>query len=126
VIALNKTIKMKSIKLMFLFSAMLAFVACSAQRKSQDYSGAVLVDVRTPGEFAEGSVPGAINIPVDQIEGRLTTLPQHGEIVVFCRSGSRSSRAKSILDQHGFTHVTNGGTWQQVNAVVVDQKSKKQ
>jgi rhodanese-related sulfurtransferase len=36
-------------------------------------------------------------------------------IIVFCRSGNRSSQAKSILEKNGFTNVTNGGTWQSVN-----------
>jgi rhodanese-related sulfurtransferase len=39
-------------------------------------------------------------------------------IVVFCRSGSRSGQAKSILEQNGFTNVTNGGTWQEVNQII--------
>jgi rhodanese-related sulfurtransferase len=39
-------------------------------------------------------------------------------IVVFCRSGNRSGQAKSILEQNGFSNVTNGGTWQDINAVI--------
>ena len=74
------------------------------------------VDVRTPTEFAQGSVKGAINIPLDQIENQLAKFKGKRNIVVFCRSGSRSSRAKVILEQNGISNVTNGGSWEDVNA----------
>lgn len=74
------------------------------------------VDVRTPAEFAQGSVKGAINIPLDQIENQLAKFKGKKNIVVFCRSGSRSSQAKVILEQNGFINVTNGGSWEVVNA----------
>jgi phage shock protein E len=74
------------------------------------------VDVRTPAEFAQGSVKNAINIPVDQIENQLGQFKGKKKIVVFCKSGARSGKAKSILEQNGFSNVINGGTWQEVNA----------
>ena len=80
--------------------------------------GAFLVDVRSPGEFAEGNVKGSVNIPLDQVQNQLAKFKDKEYIVVFCRSGNRSSQAKSILEQNGFTNVTNGGTWQDVNAVI--------
>lgn len=80
--------------------------------------GAFLVDVRTPAEFAEGTAKGAVNIPLDRIEKNLSAFKGKKHIVVFCRSGNRSSRAKAILEQHGFTNVINGGTWQNVNSLV--------
>lgn len=80
--------------------------------------GAFLVDVRLPSEFASGRVEGSTNIPLDQIAGQLSKFKGKKQIVVFCRSGMRSSQAKSILEQNGFTNVTNGGTWQDVNAIV--------
>lgn len=79
--------------------------------------GAFLVDVRSPGEFADGNVKGSVNIPLDQVQKQLAKFKDKESIVVFCRSGNRSSQAKSILEQNGFTNVTNGGTWQDVNAV---------
>jgi phage shock protein E len=81
-------------------------------------NGAFLVDVRSPGEFEEGHVKGSVNIPLDQVQNQLAKFKGKEAIVVFCRSGSRSSQAKSILEQNGFTNVTNGGTWQDVNAVI--------
>lgn len=80
-------------------------------------NNAFLVDVRTPTEFAEGNVPGSVNIPLDQVQNQLSKFKNHENIVVFCRSGNRSGQAKAILEQNGFTNVVNGGTWQQVNAV---------
>lgn len=80
--------------------------------------GAFLVDVRSPGEFADGNVKGSVNIPLDQVQNQLAKFKDKESIVVFCRSGNRSSQAKSILEQNGFTNVTNGGTWQDVNAVI--------
>jgi rhodanese-related sulfurtransferase len=76
--------------------------------------GAFLVDVRTPAEFSEGHVNGSVNIPLDQVQNQLAKFKNKENIVVFCRSGNRSSQAKSILEQNGFTNVTNGGTWQDV------------
>lgn len=78
-------------------------------------NGAFLVDVRTPSEFSGGSVKGAVNIPLDKVPGQLSKFKGKKSIVVFCRSGSRSSQAKSILEQNGFQHVINGGSWQNVN-----------
>ena len=80
--------------------------------------GAFLVDVRSPGEFADGNVKGSVNIPLDQVQNQLAKFKEKENIVFFCRSGNRSSQAKSILEQNGFTNVTNGGTWQDVNAAI--------
>ncbi|MCA6422449.1 MAG: rhodanese-like domain-containing protein [Flavobacterium sp.] len=80
--------------------------------------GAFLVDVRSPGEFADGNVKGSVNIPLDQVQNQLAKFKGKDNIVVFCRSGSRSGQAKSILEQNGFTNVTNGGTWQDVNNIL--------
>jgi len=80
--------------------------------------GAFLVDVRTAGEFAQGSVKGSVNIPLDQILNLLPRFQNKENIVVFCRSGNRSSHAKAILEQRGFTNVFNGGTWHKVESLL--------
>ncbi len=80
--------------------------------------GAFLVDVRTPAEFSAGSVKGAANIPLDKLTVELSKFKSKKSIVVFCRSGGRSSQAKDILEQNGFHNVINGGTWHNVNQVV--------
>jgi phage shock protein E len=80
--------------------------------------GAMLVDVRSAGEFAEGSVPGAVNIPVETIASNINRFKNKSHIIVFCRSGNRSGMAKTILQQKGITEVTNGGTWKEVLSFV--------
>lgn len=73
----------------------------------------VLVDVRTPGEFASGHVPGAQNIPLDTLSGKMAELEawKSGEVYVICQSGGRSAQASSSLAKAGF-HTVNiqGGT----------------
>jgi phage shock protein E len=76
--------------------------------------GAYLVDVRGPGEFAGGSAKGAVNIPLDTLTQHLNKFKDKKQIVVFCRSGNRSSSAKNILERNGFKNVTDGGTWHNV------------
>ncbi|SFU08879.1 Rhodanese-related sulfurtransferase [Algoriphagus locisalis] len=80
--------------------------------------GAFLVDVRSAGEFASGSVKGAVNIPLDSVASQLGKFKGKKNIVVFCRSGNRSSQAKSILEQNGVQNVINGGTYQNVSQCV--------
>jgi len=82
-------------------------------------NGALLVDVRTPAEFSAGSVKGAINIPLAKIPNELAKFKGKKNIVVFCRSGSRSAQAKSILEQNGIRQVINGGTWRNVESARV-------
>lgn len=66
--------------------------------------GALLVDVRTPGEYAGGHIDGAINVPIDQIGRRLDDLgPTERPLVVYCLSGSRSARAADELREAGYT-----------------------
>ena len=72
-------------------------------------SGALIVDVRTPGEFAGGHVQRAINIPVGDLERRFTELGQPGKVVVYCASGMRSARAAKLLQSKGFD-VLDAGT----------------
>ncbi|MEQ7801924.1 rhodanese-like domain-containing protein [Pedobacter sp. ASV1-7] len=86
--------------------------------KFSDKKYLFLVDVRTEEEFAQGSVEGAVNIPLDKISGQLAKFKGKKNIVVFCRSGNRSSQAKTILQKNGLNNVTNGGTWQNVNSAI--------
>lgn len=73
-------------------------------------AGAVMLDVRTPGEFAGGSVPGALNIPVQELQARLGELDKGKTYVVFCRSGARSSAACATLRGAGFAQVNDMGS----------------
>ena len=72
--------------------------------------GAVLLDVRSEEEYQAGHLPGAILIPHDQLATRMDELPLRSQaIVVYCRSGGRSARAKSVLTQRGYDRVMNLG-----------------
>ena len=90
----------------------------TADLKNLINEGAFLVDVRSPGEFAEGHVKGSVNIPLDRVTAEIAKFKNKKNIIVFCRSGNRSGQAKSILAQNGFTNVINGGTWDHVNQFV--------
>ncbi|MBL0311782.1 MAG: rhodanese-like domain-containing protein [Holophagaceae bacterium] len=73
--------------------------------------GAQVVDVRSPSEFRGGHVPGAKNIPLDQIQARSKELDPARPVVLCCASGSRSAMAVSLLKQKGFADVHNAGPW---------------
>lgn len=81
-------------------------------------AGAILIDVRTPGEFQMGSAKGAVNIPLEELIHDFSQLEDKKSIVLFCRSGARSGYAQSFLQQNGFEKVYNGGTWQSVEELV--------
>jgi phage shock protein E len=73
--------------------------------------GARLVDVRSPEEFASEHLDGAVNIPVGELEQRLSELePKDKPVVVYCASGFRSMRAASKLSSAGFTTVADLGS----------------
>jgi len=69
----------------------------------------ILIDVRTPEEFASGHISGAVNIPLDQIGNRISEIPQDKPIVLYCRSGNRSNQAAAILEKAGLTGIYDLG-----------------
>lgn len=68
---------------------------------NEDY----LLDVRTVEEFSKGSIPGAVNIPLDEMRQRLNEIPTHKTVYLFCQVGMRGYLASRILMQHGFGDV---------------------
>jgi phage shock protein E len=77
-----------------------------AAAKSLVTSGAKVVDVRTADEFASGHVPGAINIPYDQLPARAAEIgPPTTPVVLYCRSGRRSGIAVDALKKAGFSKL---------------------
>ncbi|MBL7871535.1 MAG: rhodanese-like domain-containing protein [Cyclobacteriaceae bacterium] len=75
-------------------------------------NGAVIIDVRTKGEYSGGHIKGSINIPVDQLNQHTNRFPDKNKaIITCCASGMRSGSAKSMLKSKGYTHVINGGSW---------------
>ncbi|AFK01740.1 Rhodanese-like protein [Emticicia oligotrophica DSM 17448] len=74
--------------------------------------GAIILDVRTPGEYASGHIKGSINISVDSLARNLSKLKDKNKpIITCCASGMRSASAKNILSSNGYTQVYNGGSW---------------
>jgi rhodanese-related sulfurtransferase len=71
-----------------------------------------LLDVRTPEEFDEGHIAGAVNIPVQILDQYLSSVPQDRDVVLYCRTGNRSQVAMEILNQAGYQNVYDieGGT----------------
>ncbi|MGW1911551.1 rhodanese-like domain-containing protein [Streptomyces sp. NPDC002076] len=73
-----------------------------------------VIDVRTPGEYASGHLPGALNIPLDRIRGALPEIRHaagRGDVLVVCASGARSERACGLLAEEGIAAATlTGGT----------------
>lgn len=73
-------------------------------------SGAAIIDVRSSEEFNEEAYPNAVNIPVDQIQSRLSDFGEKTKpIIVYCASGARSAYAARILKNAGYTDVVNAG-----------------
>jgi rhodanese-related sulfurtransferase len=74
--------------------------------------GAIILDVRTKGEYAGGHIKNSINIPLDQLGGEMAKLKDKNKtIITCCASGLRSASAKSILKSAGYSDVYNGGGW---------------
>ena len=74
-------------------------------------AGALVVDVRTPGEFQSGNIPGSVNIPLDQLLARLDELDPAKPILLCCASGGRSGMARAALEKEGFAQAHNAGAW---------------
>ncbi len=82
-------------------------------------NGAVIIDVRTPAEFRGGHVAGSKNIPLNELQSSLSSLPKGKPIVFCCASGARSGSATSLATSKGYT-AHNGGPWTSVNRVVAE------
>jgi rhodanese-related sulfurtransferase len=66
-----------------------------------------LLDVRTPQEYAEGHVPGAVNVPHDQLASRLAEVPKDKDVVLYCKSGRRAGIAADVLAANGYTRLSH-------------------
>jgi rhodanese-related sulfurtransferase len=74
--------------------------------------GAIILDVRSKGEYAGGHIKDSINISVDALNNNLSKLKDKSKpIITCCASGMRSASAKSILKSNGYLQVHNGGSW---------------
>ncbi|MES2797155.1 MAG: rhodanese-like domain-containing protein [Bacteroidota bacterium] len=80
--------------------------------------GAIILDVRSKGEYQNGHIKGSINISVDSLTSHLNKLQKNKPIITCCASGMRSVSAKSILQSNGFTEVHNGGAWSSLSSKI--------
>ena len=77
------------------------------EMQASDAGTVVVLDVRTPAEFAAGHVPGAVNIPYDQVASRLGEIPKGDEIVLYCHSGRRAGLAAEVLTANGYQKLAH-------------------
>lgn len=83
-------------------------------KEGQGNAAPATANVRSPDEYASGHVPGAVNIPIDELEQRLTEIPQNRPVVTYCNmyhpGSSRGERAADLLESLGFrARALNGG-----------------
>ncbi len=118
------------IQKLFLYSIVLILTligACGKTKEEKEISewvgkGALIVDVRTPNEYAREHYPGAINIPIQSLPLRLEELgSKEKEIILYCQSGGRSSKAKSFLNGEGFSNVIDAGGIQNLFSAASDK-----
>jgi rhodanese-related sulfurtransferase len=87
------------------------FGGASVNYKELVAKGAIIVDVRTAGEYKAGHIPGSKNFPLDNIQSKVAELKKlNNPVITVCRSGARSGMAKDILKSSGI-EVYNGGPW---------------
>ncbi|HLW39028.1 MAG TPA: rhodanese-like domain-containing protein [Brumimicrobium sp.] len=73
--------------------------------------GALIIDVRSKGEFSRGHIRNSKCIPLERINQESNKIKKDQPIILCCRSGSRSGMARRMLQQKGHTQVYNGGSW---------------
>ncbi len=77
----------------------------------------IYIDVRTKGEYEAGHFPEAINHDImDMMQGVFPGVRKDEEITLYCESGNRSMMAKNFMEQAGFTHITDGGSFDSMMA----------
>jgi rhodanese-related sulfurtransferase len=77
------------------------------QHQAQHPDHLFLLDVRTPQEYAEGHIAGAVNVPYDQLATRLAEVPKDKDVVLYCRSGRRAGIAADVLAANGYTRLSH-------------------
>ena len=79
---------------------------------------AVVIDVRTKGEFMSGHVADSLNIPLNEISANVAKIKKMDKTIVFCcASGNRSGQATRLLQAQGLDNIHNGGSWSNVNSL---------
>jgi rhodanese-related sulfurtransferase len=86
---------------------MLATMRVPAVLSEQLEDGCALIDVREDEEWVAGHAPGAVHLPMSALPARIAEIPTTGDVVVLCRSGSRSAQVVAYLVQNGWSNVRN-------------------
>ena len=79
----------------------------TAEQFQQQSQGNVLIDVREHHEFGRGRIPGAINIPLSQLERRMEEIPREKAVFLYCQSGMRSKQAAKRLCRNGYPQLAH-------------------
>ena len=94
--------------------------------RQADTSKHFLLDVRTPAEFATGTIPGAVNIPLDSLRERLDEIPEDKTVILFCRVGLIAYNAARILEANGITNYFNlSGGYETYHIATAKQESDR-
>lgn len=80
--------------------------------------GAIVLDVRTKSEFANGHIENSVNIPLSKLHEKEIPLDKTKTYITCCSHGLRSIKALSLLKEHGFTKVYNGGAWKDLQLII--------
>lgn len=116
-------------RLVAIVLTLLCFLGCASSTVASETevaellrNGAVLVDVRTQSEFDSGHLKDAIHLPYERISElpQMVKLSKDTPVVVYCRSGNRSGKAKATLDGLGYTRVVNGGGYSDLKSSGVE------
>lgn len=100
---------------MSLFSSIFKSVKSKTDVLQLIENGSVIIDVRTPGEFKAGHIKESYNFPLNTLPDNLKILESfHRSLVLVCKSGGRSNKAKEILSESGI-ECYNGGAWDALN-----------
>jgi len=120
----EETMAARSYRLMGFVVGVVAFVVgCTTMARAADYTDPLrlaelvaqkkvpylLLDVRTPAEFASGHIPSAVNIPFDKVAERMPNVAKDSIVILYCASGARASMAAQTLADLGFTNIANFG-----------------
>ncbi len=107
---MNKSL---SLVLTIVSTCLLAPTTLASERAEQGWQlieqGALVVDVRTPQEYAQGHIDNAVNFPLSKLDKHFQGINKDQMIVLYCRSGNRSGQAYQYLQSLGFTNLHNAG-----------------
>ncbi|MDR0995981.1 MAG: rhodanese-like domain-containing protein [Tannerella sp.] len=125
---------MKRILLIIMFASIFSFFASGLRAQSDSLavagrmlasSSCLIVDVRTPEEYAGGHNEGSVNIPLSELKSETARLKPYRNLILVCRSGKRAGMAKRELEKEGFRHVCNAGGWETLEKLLKGRAASK-